>query len=65
MLKHGSPPYIGMGFVHVRLRVFIPPPHVTEQDDQLDQSDRAPCTKQTCLYLNPRTLEGTDLSSIV
>jgi hypothetical protein len=38
------PPLAGAGFVHVRVRVRVPPPHVTEHDPNEPHADHAPFT---------------------
>jgi hypothetical protein len=38
------PPLAGAGFVHVRLRVRVPLPHVTEHDPNAPHADHTPCT---------------------
>ena len=39
-----APPWTGGGFVHERVRIELPLPHVLLQDDQLPQGDQFPFT---------------------
>ena len=48
------PPFDGLGLLHCRVLVIVPPPHVTPQEVQLDQPPQLPLTmnKYICTYIN-------------
>ena len=40
--EHAAPQLLGLGLLHVRVRLWVPPPHETEQLDQPDQPLQPP-----------------------
>ena len=62
-----APLYWGAGFVHVRDRVWVPPPHVTVQVPQLPHAAHTPSTanKIRCMLYSDVSVSGGSWNSVV